>query len=156
MFNDSGNQIKGISKFLCYAGIVVSLILLIACIAVDLAILGIIIAVVGSFLSWIGSIFCYGFGELIENSRKTCALLEKHLKDEQKPLENLNAQSTTFTRTSQSISDSGVDLESVPTAAATFPRRTDQMIFCPECGQRQPGNRNKCWSCGIAFEYDDE
>ena len=33
-------------------------------------VVGILIFIVGSLLSWIGSFFTYGFGELVENSAK--------------------------------------------------------------------------------------
>ena len=38
---------------------------------------GILIFIVGSLLSWIGSFFTYGFGELVENSAKIAEKMEK-------------------------------------------------------------------------------
>lgn len=81
MFNNIGGKIKGLAKFICWAGIIVSVIAGIILIAnatkgsgqyryTDTAtiVLGVITIVVGSIASWVGSFVLYGFGELVENS----------------------------------------------------------------------------------------
>jgi len=83
MFNNIGTKIKVLAKILCWVGIVLSVITGIAMIAagntahvnvygeittVSTIPTGISIIVVGCLLSWIGSFFTYGFGQLIENS----------------------------------------------------------------------------------------
>ena len=40
-------------------------------------VVGILIFIVGSLVSWIGSFFTYGFGELVENSAKIAEKMEK-------------------------------------------------------------------------------
>lgn len=71
MFNNIGSKIKSLAILVSVGGIISSiltgLILLIALEEMG-ALIGIVIAVVGSALSWIGSFYTYGFGELIENS----------------------------------------------------------------------------------------
>ena len=88
MYNNIGGKIKGLAKFVCILGIVVSII---AALVVAVAIgstsrytygvygggggsvgaavfLFILIAGLGSLFSWLGSLRLYGYGQLIENS----------------------------------------------------------------------------------------
>lgn len=71
MFNNIGSKIKSLAILVSVGGIISSIltgfILLLALEEMG-ALIGIVIAVVGSALSWIGSFYTYGFGELIENS----------------------------------------------------------------------------------------
>ena len=81
MFNNIGGKIKGLAKFICWVGIIASIIFGIIIIAsatksfggyrytdTRTIILGVITIVAGSIISWIGSFVLYGFGELVENS----------------------------------------------------------------------------------------
>ncbi len=76
MFNNIGSKIKGLAIVISLGGITLSLVTGIVLYALsdvffeELGIIAIVIAVLGSVLSWIGSFFAYGFGELIENSAK--------------------------------------------------------------------------------------
>lgn len=76
MFNNIGGKIKTLAKFVAWIGIIGSIIGGIALIATDDAFIatGIIVLLGGSLLSWIGSFFTYGFGELIE---RTCLIEER-------------------------------------------------------------------------------
>lgn len=84
MYKNIGRKIKGFAKFICAAGIIVS-VLWGACIIILAAlstttiphdeaitlmttsiISGSIIIIIGSLASWLGSLCLYGFGELIE------------------------------------------------------------------------------------------
>lgn len=92
MFNDVGGSLKGIATIVCWLGIICS------CIAGIMGIMsgveiknnyysdgpgtilivgGMAIIIVGSFLSWVGSLAVYGFGELVENS----SIIRKQLQD---------------------------------------------------------------------------
>ena len=76
MFNDIGKKIKNWAKFVCWTGIIMSVIYaIIMFVMVGEAPygtevfyfgLGIAFLFVGPLLSWIGSFFVYGFGELID------------------------------------------------------------------------------------------
>ena len=105
MFKNIGGKIKGFAKFMCWLGIIVSVITGIAVIlfgvnagtivtemsaydptlaaetaavgGVSTVVMGVMIIVVGSLVSWIGSFMTYGFGELIDNSSKMVAILKK-------------------------------------------------------------------------------
>ena len=80
MFNNIGGKIKGLAKFLCWAGIIICVILGFMFIAGSNAgyyyyysreamiVFGVLIMVGGSIISWLSSLFLYGFGELVENT----------------------------------------------------------------------------------------
>jgi len=70
MFNNIGGKIKTLSETLCYIGMAGSVIGGIAVAIMEDVLVGIIILVIGSLVSWIGSFFGYGFGQLIQNSDK--------------------------------------------------------------------------------------
>lgn len=67
MFDNIGEKIRGLGKFVCYSGITVSWILCIAIIAMDdeAFLIGIFIAIIGSVLAWLSSLTLVGFGEII-------------------------------------------------------------------------------------------
>ena len=95
MFDNIGGKIKGLAKFLCWLGIIISLIMAIliwtggakvssafnssyygyssrsaANAASGTAVItGLVVLVVGSLASWLGSFFMYGFGQLIEDTQ---------------------------------------------------------------------------------------
>lgn len=43
-----------------------------------------------------------------------------------------------------------------PNGTVIFSKRTEEMIFCPKCGERQRGYRNMCQSCKATFKYKSE
>ncbi len=91
MYNNIGNKIKGLAKFICWIGIIVSVIAGICIMvagssffnslnyeygssyvsrtsSVGSIAFGLMIMVLGSIGSWLGSLCLYGFGELVNNS----------------------------------------------------------------------------------------
>ena len=75
MFNDIGKKIKTLASVICWLGIIVSVIAAISMFAAasesyyggeSYTILGFVYLVGGPLISWIGSFFTYGFGELID------------------------------------------------------------------------------------------
>ena len=76
MFNNIGGKIKTLANVVALVGIIGSIIGGIALILADDSLIatGIIVLLGGSLLSWIGSFFTYGFGELIE---RTCLIEER-------------------------------------------------------------------------------
>lgn len=97
MWNNIGGKIKGWAKFVCWAGIILSVIMAFVAwfgnngtsyspyssygyssyssyhsgLVTGKIIAGVILMVLGSLFSWIGSFFTYGFGELIESAKRT-------------------------------------------------------------------------------------
>lgn len=67
MFDNIGGKIKGASVTICVIGIIASLCAGFFFLREDLF-LGVVIMIAGSLVSWLGSFFSYGFGQLIENS----------------------------------------------------------------------------------------
>jgi len=80
MFANIGGKIKGLAVGICILGIAASVIaglgLMTAGSAESIGV-GFAILVGGSLLSWIGSFFAYGFGELIENTTVIAELAAK-------------------------------------------------------------------------------
>lgn len=72
MFDNVGRQIKTLSKFLFWVGIILSVIIgfFYAINDTSTALLGLIILICGCFGSWVSSLLLYGFGQLIENTDK--------------------------------------------------------------------------------------
>ncbi len=84
MFDNIGGKINALAKVLCWIGIVLSVIFGIAIMTSGNArlalngnyasgssvVVGLIFTVFGCLISWIGSFFAYGFGQLIENSEE--------------------------------------------------------------------------------------
>lgn len=83
MFKNIGGKIKGLAKFICWVGIIVSIIIGVAMIAGanqsnglntytnnSMIVGGILVIVFGILASWVGSFTLYGFGELVDNSSK--------------------------------------------------------------------------------------
>lgn len=104
MFDNIGGKIKGMAKFFCWVGIIISVIAGIFILiggasinysfgvsGVPMYFVGLAVIAIGSLLSWLGSLTLYGFGELVENSTY-CA-------------EALKIQKGTLRDISESISD---------------------------------------------------
>ena len=72
MFNNIGGKIKGLAKFVCWMGILSSIFVSFPMMASKDSpsglFIGLIVLIGGCLLSWIGSFFTYGFGELISRA----------------------------------------------------------------------------------------
>lgn len=75
MFENIGRKIKTLAKVTCWAGISISVIggIVLFCLnsyRMPTLVWGFVVLFGGSLLSWIGSFFAYGLGQLIENTDK--------------------------------------------------------------------------------------
>ena len=72
MFSNVGQKIMDLATLVCWVGIVLSILAGIVMMAAseDLILVGLLTAVAGALGSWIGSWFVYGFGELIETTKR--------------------------------------------------------------------------------------
>ena len=85
MFKNIGGKIKGLAQVICIVGIVISVVAGINMIysgfysynGDTMVNMGFAVMIGGSLLSWIGSFFAYGFGELIENTTVIAELAAK-------------------------------------------------------------------------------
>lgn len=70
MYDNIGGKIKGLAKVICVIGIIVSVIAGLNVFADNEQdeFLGVLYFIIGPLLSWVGSFFLYGFGELIEKT----------------------------------------------------------------------------------------
>lgn len=71
MFENIGKKIKSLTKFVCWVGIIASIVAAIGmmCSGDDvLIIIGVILLFVGPIMAWIGSFVMYGFGELVDRT----------------------------------------------------------------------------------------
>ncbi len=82
MFKNIGGKIKGLAKVICFVGFAISVVagsgMMCSYHSSDpMAGMGLAVMIVGPLVSWIGSFFCYGFGELIENTTVIAELAAK-------------------------------------------------------------------------------
>ena len=93
MFDNIGRKIKTLAKIICWIGIIASVILAIIMFASaeesyneeTNIVLGFVYLIGGTLLSWIGSFFAYGFGELIEKATE----IEKNTREKRMCAETL-------------------------------------------------------------------
>ena len=100
MFDKVGEKIKILSQVLCWLGIIFSIILSISMFIaasdsynneVAYMMLGFIYLILGPLISWLSSLFTYGFGELISKTSN----LEKHFcSNTVGPINNTESQTT--------------------------------------------------------------
>ena len=79
MFNNIGKKIKTLAVVICWIGIVGSVLAgIIMCVSdEDMIIFGLLTMIAGALISWIGSFFMYGFGELIDKTAEIAANTRK-------------------------------------------------------------------------------
>lgn len=69
MFNNIGDKIKTLAQVVCWIGVALSVLYGVYIISEGSGV-GLLVMIFGSLLSWVGSFFTYGFGELIELTRQ--------------------------------------------------------------------------------------
>ena len=96
----------------------------------------------------------------ISNSRAADRQQDKEIERLQKRVTELEQHLLAL---EQYLSEKGI-LPPMPEASepdsssepVVFSTRTEETITCPVCGRRQKGNRDRCYSCGVKFQYEDE
>lgn len=126
MFDNIGGKIKSFSMFVCIVGIITAVCIGISFILNGNAIIGFVILAVGSIVSWLGSFFSYGFGQLVENSDIIAAQFkrenikyEKNIKKQQEAKKQKQNQEARNMVSSVNVSDN--EYIDIP---------------CPICGER--------------------
>jgi predicted PurR-regulated permease PerM len=100
MFNNIGKKIKNLAKTICtlvFAFFLLYALFLAATLFSQEEILqGLLLfllyAAIGFLISWISSIFVYGFGELIENSSKSVSIQKECLEIQKNILKNVKSE----------------------------------------------------------------
>ena len=129
MFENIGGKIKVLAVVVCIIGIILSVFY-----ALNLWAsgynnsfwLGLVALVGGSVLSWIGSFFAYGFGELIE---RTCSIDDK------------------LSKAGSSVSTMIIEKDSSGRDVAMAYNSRDAWS-CPKCKTMNPKSRIECRECG--------
>ena len=142
MFDDIGGKIKGLAVILCVLGIILSVILGIVCWTLPTGYRysnpmagfwpGLAVIVGGCLGSWIGSFFMYGFGQLIEDTQESRALLYQMSLDQ-------GRQGSKHTADDRPISTPVPD---VPV------NRSGSEWRCSKCGHKNGSLDQFCKDCG--------
>ena len=85
MFDNIGQKIKKLATVICWIGIVFSVMIGLTFMRASI-LTGFTIAALGALSSWIGSLFTYGYGQLIEN---TDILVQKKRANEKKKRDSI-------------------------------------------------------------------
>lgn len=121
MFDNLVRKIKTFAQVICVLGIIGSVISGIVLFINEFIINGIAVILGGAFLSWIGSLCLYGFGQLIENTDILVSQGEnKHSKFDKSEKSNISSRMKQYNQNdSKQIED-------------------DNFIglYCPECGEK--------------------
>ena len=161
MFNNIGGKIKGLAKFLCWTGIILSVISGIIMIANGASVsrgrysnapdyvgLGFLTMIAGSLFSWLGSFFMYGFGQLVED---TGAIRSK--------MDTVAYGANHAPAAIPADSWQNGWAKAAPEQPAEMPRAFIQaepkFVNCPACGKRMSMDfikaRKHCPDCGRPF-----
>ncbi len=146
MFDNIGGKIKALAKVVCWCGIIASTICAIAAWSQNSryqnnTINGIIILVVGCLISWIGSFYTYGFGQLIENSDIIKNKLIANPANSTVPFEVVTTTKKDGDETTRTMIKSAKELNEEQKIMADYGWR------CPKCGKANYKYTTTC-SCG--------
>lgn len=132
MFENIGKKIKSLANILCWVGIIAYVIAAIVMISTDEYLIGtgFLLLIVGPLMSWVGSLFIYGFGELID---KTCDIAE-----------NTRSRDIKQSTSSEKIQSSGYSLSKL----ANEKTNNSGSWACKECGTKNDANSLCCKDCG--------
>lgn len=126
MFDNIGGKIKGLAMVVCWLGIIASVIGAIALwVSTEAFWPGFGVLAAGAISSWLGSLFTYGFGEIID---QLTALNYKM------SVPNSAIQGSVPVSTSSSIGN-------------TYSSNVGYWT-CPKCNEKNPVSKGFCMSCG--------
>ena len=101
MFDNIGSKIKMVAKVVFWIDIIASCSIGIIFLADGdeiMALIGLSVIVLGCLLSWAGSLFVYGFGQLIENSDFLVAEKKGNKAEMPRPVETANDKVATLNK----------------------------------------------------------
>lgn len=164
MFNNIGEKIKKLAEILCYIGILLSAIVGLVVMFVGGSsrsrvplLIGLLIILIGALISWVGSFFTYGFGELIVKATEIeknmhfiseCPKINSKQKGKQvETIKNEDQQPQVTSNVNNTIIPCGqfgkFDYEKLEKHQIP----SNNKWFCPECA-RENDNAVKTCRCG--------
>lgn len=160
MFENIGSKMKTIAIIVCWAGIIASCVVGISFLANGSWILGICTIVLGSLVSWLSSLFTYGFGQLIDNTDTIIAKINQIFQSEtvaspavlQKPLAKPHTEKTSF-KPLWPCAQCGemIAQEPCPHCGHTAYQPPKEGAACGNCGYSEPYEGN-CPRCGSSIK----
>ena len=128
MYENIGRKIKGLAIIVFAIMAILSVVAGVFMLFRDNGgfLIGILIAGIGILLSWIGTFFLYGFGQLIENTDILVYQAKNTSKNIEKISTNNDQKDVSEEKVAESIKSSK---QSAPNTSATVKR-------CPYCGER--------------------
>lgn len=136
MFDNIGGRIKALAVVTCILGMIASVIWGFVLFADSI---GLLVMAVGCVCSWVGTFTLYGFGELIEETRRNREI-------NQQLLAALKPQQPTAQPESAKPAAS-VGSYSIPGAKSSTGSAAEQWT-CKHCGTRNPKTSLFCRDCG--------
>ena len=163
MFNNIGGKIKALATLVCLIGMAASVIGAIALWATNSRYnntiwTGFVVLIAGCVGSWVGSFFAYGFGELIEETKRSREVSEQlllHLRGKTAGQERgaqPSVEPAGQSAKNPPAGTNGSQLRSDPTAPRSViamekwqcrcgTRNASNQIFCASCGEMNPGRQ---------------
>ena len=167
IYNNIGNKIKILAKFIFIIESIITVILGIYLIAVaddnqdSLRAVGIFTILLGPIIAWISSWLLYAFGQLVDDTQEIRNTSSKthYYSDEVKSTQNVISTTketailpeTTETKTTPTPPE----IKDIPEGNKYYIDTKKDKLVCLKCGFEQPTNRNVCWQCGIKFEREE-
>ena len=154
MFDNIGAKIKMLAMVVCWIEIIGSIIAGIVVIAngYDLVLLGAGIMLAGTLISWVGSFFIYGFGQLVDDTQK---LREHFVPDE----ENVDSEEEydDYDTTQSNIAETKFlesDFKIIPGAKCLVCERTGVPLAVFTMSDDNTPNDYICADCVRGFEKE--
>jgi len=143
MFDNIGGKIKTLATSVCVIGIIASVIGAVALWASgnkynDTVLSGLIVLGVGCLVSWVGSFFAYGFGELIEQNNRILTTNQSILQQLSFPYGSVTPAQQHAPKNSSDAgqcSPESSDKKSKPAEDPNWIKLKDNVFKCPICGE---------------------
>ena len=166
MFDNIGKKIKSLAQIVCWIGIIAYVIFGILLIASSRRIglpggtlIGIVVIGLGVFASWLGSIFTYGFGELIDTNQEIAQRI-KEAKSAPAPAADFEmfvekpksaVRYSEPSRQSEQPQQTPIQEDKPKVNPAFKIDPSGEYFFCPVCNWKQRVGRRTCYKCHVTF-----
>ncbi len=154
MFRNVGKSIKTIAIVFCIVDMISSIITGIVLMAEDddYIALGLLIIFLGTFLAWVGALFIYGFGQLVQNSDIIANKIDPHTYIRNNPQE-ISQVPIYYTNNHTYQNTNVAHTQYTPTSTYTPSAQQSPSNSTPPKPQEVPIGGWKCPSCGAAHAH---